>query len=71
MRTNSALAFLGIAGLTLVGFNVPKPQHQVPVTHQAANVGEMFKKKCASCHVAPDLRFDVEKAWLGQVRETA
>ncbi len=71
MRTQLAFAGLGIAGIALVGFSAPKTQHHAPSSQDFANAGEMFKKKCSSCHVPPDLRFDVEKAWLGQVRETA
>lgn len=31
----------------------------------------LFEKRCASCHTVPDLRFETDKAWLGQVLETA
>lgn len=38
---------------------------------QISDVGAMFKKNCSSCHIPPDLRFKPDKAWLGQIRETA
>tara|TARA_R110002072_G_scaffold28296_9_gene91089 strand:+ start:3491 stop:3703 length:213 start_codon:yes stop_codon:yes gene_type:complete len=31
----------------------------------------LFEKSCASCHTVPDVRFETDKAWLGQVLETA
>ena len=32
---------------------------------------QMFRQKCQSCHVAPDARFEVDRAWLDQVNRTA
>jgi len=31
----------------------------------------LFENRCASCHTVPDVRFKTDKAWLGQVLETA
>lgn len=31
----------------------------------------LFKQRCAGCHVAPDVRFKTDKAWLGQIKQTA
>jgi hypothetical protein len=33
--------------------------------------GAMFKDRCANCHVAPDAAFATDRAWLGQVHDTA
>ena len=32
---------------------------------------ELFRSRCISCHAPPDARFAVERAWLGQVLDTA
>ncbi|MGI9241192.1 MAG: hypothetical protein ACR2RV_10350 [Verrucomicrobiales bacterium] len=29
-----------------------------------------FQKTCMGCHVAPDLRFATDRAWIDQIRET-
>ena len=33
--------------------------------------GELFRSSCLACHVPPDSRFEVDRAWLGQVSDTA
>ncbi len=33
--------------------------------------GAHYQKTCMACHVPPDLRFATDRAWLGQIRETA
>jgi len=33
--------------------------------------GAKYQKNCMSCHQPPDLRFATDRAWLGQIRETA
>ena len=32
---------------------------------------ELFLSRCLACHVPPDPRFAVERAWLEQVLDTA
>lgn len=32
---------------------------------------KMFESNCGSCHVAPDRRFAVERAWITQLADTA
>ncbi len=32
---------------------------------------ELFRSRCVDCHVPPDPRFAVERAWLEQVLDTA
>ena len=35
------------------------------------DVGAMFQNRCMSCHIPPNPQLPADKAWLGQVRETA
>jgi hypothetical protein len=37
----------------------------------SAKVDELFQTRCMACHVAPDARFAVERAWIAQVADTA
>jgi mono/diheme cytochrome c family protein len=39
--------------------------------HSPESAGELFRTRCAACHVPPDPRFAVERAWLAQVSDTA
>jgi len=43
-------------------------QETSPTLTQAA---ELYGTSCVGCHVPPDPRFEVERAWLEQVRDTA
>ena len=33
--------------------------------------GAKYQKNCMSCHQPPDRRFASDRAWIGQIRETA
>lgn len=39
--------------------------------HGATSAAEIFRGRCVQCHVPPDPAFEVDRAWLNQVRETA
>jgi hypothetical protein len=41
-------------------------QQQAPL-----DVAQLFQECCFACHVPPDPRFAVDRAWLEQVRDTA
>jgi mono/diheme cytochrome c family protein len=63
-----------LAACTLIvalgfGFQSPGKPHAQAMTPQRA--GEIFAEKCASCHVAADPAFATDRAWIGQLRETA
>lgn len=40
-------------------------------TEAAEAPDELFGLRCIGCHVPPDPRFAVERAWLEQVHDTA
>ena len=40
---------------------------EAAITEAGAN----YQKNCMSCHQPPDLRFATDRAWVGQIRETA
>ena len=40
-------------------------------TAHAQEPEKLFRNQCMGCHVAPNLEFEVEQAWLDQVKRTA
>jgi len=64
--TLAAGAILFAFGL---GLQSPDEPRETAMTPQRA--GLMFAEKCASCHVAADPAFASDRAWIGQLRETA
>ena len=68
MNAKFALLTLpAIAGIFAIGDGQHNPRSAGP----AGDVGDMFKRQCASCHFAPDLRFRSDRAWLDQIKRTA
>ena len=35
-----------------------------------AAIGPRYRAQCATCHTAPDARFETDRAWLGRIPET-
>ncbi|MFP6857180.1 MAG: hypothetical protein VCA73_07910 [Roseibacillus sp.] len=52
--------------LTLLGFSTSQVDAQ-----NIKEAGASYQKNCMSCHQPPDLRFATDRAWVGQIRETA
>lgn len=52
--------------LTLLGFSTSQVDAQ-----NLKEAGASYQKNCMSCHQPPDLRFATDRAWVGQIRETA
>ena len=44
---------------------------RAPRAKAAPSAGELYQSNCATCHPVPDLDFAVDRAWLGQVADTA
>jgi len=40
------------------------------VAEPGAEVGAMFRKNCAPCHVVPDKTLKTDLAWLDQINRT-
>lgn len=38
---------------------------------EVEEAGQLFKARCASCHTVPDRELRGDRAWLGQIQETA
>ena len=51
------VATLGLASLALAD--------------EIEEAGQLFKARCASCHALPDRELKGDRAWLGQVPDTA
>ena len=51
------VATLGIASLALAD--------------EVEEAGQLFKERCAACHTVPDRELKGDRAWLGQVPDTA
>ncbi|HTF88996.1 MAG TPA: hypothetical protein VK843_11345 [Planctomycetota bacterium] len=62
------LAPLLVLGGFLAAFQSPAQQEE-PMSARAAS--ELFLERCVACHVAPDLAYATDRAWVEQVRETA
>jgi len=58
----------GLLGGTLLLGAYPGDE---PSADEMAEAGALFRKSCASCHVPPDPSFEVDRAWLHQVADTA
>jgi mono/diheme cytochrome c family protein len=57
-------------GLALGVLAAPRALGQDAVAGPS-DTAEFFRSTCSACHVPPDPRFAVERAWLEQVRDTA
>lgn len=73
---DSRLFFAGAIVSVTLGMAVVAPGPTARVAAQdhgrhAVDVAELFRTRCASCHVAPDPAIDTDRAWLQQVEETA
>lgn len=56
-------------GIVVAAIAVPSGQH-APQQAKSDDVGAMFDKNCASCHVRPDARFNTDKAWIARIAGT-
>ena len=63
-RASGALALVGALTASL---GLASAQEARPSSPSA----KLFESSCSSCHTVPDARFPTDKAWLGQVLETA
>ena len=41
------------------------------VAHAEDDPARLFVSRCASCHTLPDKELRADRAWIGQVRDTA
>lgn len=62
------LLLLLIAPFALGNFASQNPE---TTAKDVAAASAMFRKNCVTCHQIPDIRFDVDRAWLHQVSDTA
>ena len=62
---------LGWLSLLALGGGLLELSHAKGGAPTPAEVARLFKTRCASCHTVPDTRFATDRAWLGQVLETA
>lgn len=60
-----AIALIALAS----AFQSPDKTREQTMTPERA--GLLFATNCASCHVAPDPAYASDRAWIGQLRETA
>ena len=69
IRATCVVTSLGACTLLALAFQTPTPKHGDEPTPKLA--GEIFAQRCSTCHVAPDLAFATDRAWVDQVQETA
>lgn len=60
-----------LLALTFTLARAAVPQHHPPAEKAPGEPAALFRSRCLSCHVPPDPRFAVERAWLAQVLDTA
>ncbi len=65
MRT--ALSIIALGGVALAASATTVRPSQDDVAH----AGALFRKNCVTCHQPPDTTFATDRAWLGQVADTA
>ena len=70
------MRFLPIASIStacLLGASVFALQDAQPsvTKRKTESAGALFRKNCTSCHQPPDAAFATDRAWLGQVLDTA
>ncbi len=70
MATMKAILTLAVA-LALVATSWAAAQSTDEQTEAIAAAGKMFQTNCSTCHQIPDLQFEVDRAWLKQVQDTA
>lgn len=65
------VALLGVALLAVAAASAGAPAQEKPREMSAAAAARLFREACATCHVVPDPAFATDRAFLGQIRETA
>ncbi len=68
------LVLLALATLPWIslGFQEgPSKAGQPSKERRTEDLGAMFQHHCGHCHVPPDVAFEVDRAWLNQVHDTA
>ena len=59
-----------VASSLLIALLFPAPVAAQKVEHDQANAAVTFQKRCASCHVVPDVSVRTDRAWLDQINRT-
>ncbi len=62
---------LGIAAFFISAAAICYAEDEAKPEDAAVHARSVFEKRCANCHVPPDLRFATDRTWLDQVRRTA
>jgi mono/diheme cytochrome c family protein len=55
----------------IAGFSQASARSTPDDMDATAKAGKMFETNCSACHQVPDLSFEVDRAWLTQVADTA
>lgn len=66
IRALVGVALLAVAGTFHDALAQDKPREMSP-----GEAARLFRERCVTCHVVPDPAFATDRAWLGQIRETA
>lgn len=71
MRRREKLSVVGLGALAAIGAFSALPAPGQAQDKSPDRAAQMFGKRCASCHTVPDATVKTDKAWLGQILETA
>lgn len=70
-RLHGIFAFGLLLALGALAMALQSPQNPPSSAMTKQRAGELFANTCAGCHVAADPAFASDRAWIGQLRETA
>lgn len=70
-RLHGSFALGLLLSLAALGMALQSPGKPETSAMTQQHAGELFASTCAGCHVAADPAFASDRAWIGQLRETA
>lgn len=70
-RTSGLLIALAVGAPWLLAEDESQQESPAVSATEAAEAGQLFDRSCRGCHVTPDPRFAVDRAWLTQLADTA
>ena len=68
----SPCVLLGASSFVLLALGMQEP-HPPNAEEEwgSEQAAELFQERCLGCHAAPDPSYETDRAWLGQLPETA
>ena len=68
----STCVLLGASSFVLLAMGLQDPDpHQGEEEWGFEQAAALFQERCVGCHAVPDPSYETDRAWLGQLQETA